>query len=426
MRVLVVGSGGREHALCWAIARSPLCSDLWCAPGNAGIASIARLAEVAADDVDGIVRLAQRQRMDFVVIGPEAPLVKGLADRLTQHGIRTFGPSAAAAEIEGSKVFMKDICARYGIPTAAYGRFDEPDQAKEFIHRHGAPIVIKADGLAGGKGVFVCRNENEAFAAIDHIMIEAAFGDAGQQVVIENFLEGEEASFFALVNGTRAVPFATAQDHKPAFDGDQGPNTGGMGAYSPAPIMTPARIRQVMRTIIEPTIVALAAEHRPFVGMLYAGLMITKDGPFLLEYNARFGDPECQPVLMRLRSDLLAALIACVDGRFGELQHLDWEPDPALLVVLATHGYPGHYGKGSTIRGLDAASAEGAVVFHAGTRADGDAIVANGGRVLGIAARAATFRDAQRLAYRAVDRIDWPEGFCRRDIGWRAIGAATG
>ncbi|MFO1152469.1 MAG: phosphoribosylamine--glycine ligase [Rhodospirillales bacterium] len=424
MRVLVVGSGGREHALCWAIGRSALCDELWCAPGNAGIASVARIAEVAADDVDGLVRLAQRQRIDFVVIGPEVALVNGLADRLAEHGIKAFGPSAAAAELEGSKVFMKDICARYGIPTAAYARFDEPDEAKEFIHRHGAPVVVKADGLAAGKGVFVCRNENEAHAAIDHIMIEAAFGDAGLQVVIEDFLEGEEASFFALVNGTRAVFFATAQDHKPAFDGDQGPNTGGMGAYSPAPIMTSERIDQVMRTIIEPTIVALAAEHRPYVGMLYAGLMITDKGPVLLEYNVRFGDPECQPVLMRLRSDLLATLLACVDGRFGELQRLGWEPDPALLVVLATHGYPGHYGKGSTIRGLDAATAEGAVVFHAGTRSDGDAILADGGRVLGIAARGATFQDAQALAYRAVDRINWPEGFCRRDIGWRAIAAA--
>ncbi len=425
MRVLVVGSGGREHALCWAIARSALCGELWCAPGNAGIAEVARLAEVAADDVDGLVRLAQRQKIEFAVIGPEAPLVQGLADRLAEHGIKAFGPSAAAAEIEGSKVFMKDVCARYGIPTAAYARFDEPDAAKEFIHRHGAPIVIKADGLAGGKGVFVCRNENEAHAAIDHLMIETAFGDAGLQVVIEDYLEGEETSFFALVNGTRAVFFATAQDHKPAFDGDQGPNTGGMGAYSPAPIMTPERIDEVMRTIIQPTVVALAAERRPYVGMLYAGLMVTKDGPFLLEYNARFGDPECQPVLMRLKSDLLAALLACVDGRFSELERLQWDPDPALVVVLATHGYPGHYGKGSTIRGLEAAAAEGAIVFHAGTRANGNAIVADGGRVLGVGARAASFRDAQQLAYRAVDRIQWPEGFCRRDIGWRAIEATA-
>jgi phosphoribosylamine--glycine ligase len=422
MRVLVVGSGGREHALCWAIARSPLLGELWCAPGNAGIRQIARTADVAAEDVEGLVRLALKQKIDFAVIGPEAALVKGLADRLRSHGIRAFGPGAAAAEIEGSKVFMKDLCARYGIPTAAFGRFDEPDQAKEFIHRHGAPIVVKADGLAAGKGVFVCRNANEAHAAIDHIMIEGAFGEAGQQVIIEDYLEGEEASFFVLVNGTRAVPFATAQDHKAAFDGDQGPNTGGMGAYSPAPVLTPQMIDRVMQTIIQPTVMALATEHRPYVGMLYAGLMVTRDGPVLLEYNARFGDPECQPVLMRLRSDLLGVLLDCVDGNMARLAHLDWHPDPALLVVMATHGYPGHYPRGSVIRGIERAAAlDQVAVFHAGTRAHGHNILADGGRVLGVGARGESFAEAQRRAYEAVDCIDWPEGFCRRDIGWRAI-----
>ena len=421
MKVLVVGSGGREHALCWAIAKSPLCTELICAPGNAGIAQVAHCVDVGAEDVDGLVRLAKTQRIDFVVVGPEAPLVKGLVDRLTAAGIKTFGPTAAAAAIEGSKVFMKDLCARYGIPTAGYARFDEPDEAKEYIHRHGAPVVVKADGLAAGKGVIICRNENEAFAAIDHMMIEAAFGSAGAQVVIEDFLEGEEVSFFALVNGPRAIPFATAQDHKAVFDGDQGPNTGGMGAYTPALVMTPAMADEVMEKIIQPTAMAMAAERRPYVGVLFAGLMITQSGPLLLEYNARFGDPECQPILMRLKSDLLEALIACVDGRLEQIA-LDWEDDPALLVVLATHGYPGHYAKGSQIHHLDEAAAmDGVEVFHAGTRSTHGRIIANGGRVLGIGARGPSFAEAQRLAYAAVDRIDWPEGFCRRDIGWRAV-----
>ncbi len=422
MKILVVGSGGREHALCCAIARSPLCTELLCVPGNAGIAQVARCVEVSADDVDAIVRFAHRQHVDFVVVGPEVPLVKGLVDRLAAARIRAFGPSAAAAAIEGSKVFMKDLCARYGIPTAGYARFDEPDEAKEFIHRHGAPIVVKADGLAAGKGVILCRNENEAFAAIDHMMIETAFGEAGQQVVIEDFLEGEEASFFALVNGPRAIAFATAQDHKAAFEGDQGPNTGGMGAYSPAPVVTPEIADAVMETIIRPTAMALAAEHRPYVGVLFAGLMITANGPVLLEYNVRFGDPECQPILMRLKSDLLTALIACVEGRLDQIR-LQWEDDPALLVVLATQGYPGHYAKGSVIRGLDAAAAvDGVALFHAGTKSAAGQVVASGGRVLGVGARGASFAEAQQRAYQAVDRIDWPEGFCRRDIGWRAVG----
>lgn len=425
MKVLVVGSGGREHALCWSIAKSPLCSELYCSPGNAGIAQVAQCVDVAAEDIDGLVRLAHRLRIDFCVIGPEAPLVRGLADRLAAAGVKVFGPSARAAEIEGSKVFMKELCARYGIPTAAYRRFDEPDQAKEYIHRRGAPLVVKADGLAAGKGVIVCRNANEAFAAIDHIMIEGAFGRAGQQVVIEDFLDGEEASFFALVNGVHAVPFGTAQDHKAAFDGDHGPNTGGMGAYSPAPVLTPAICDRVMAEIIRPTVTALAAEHRPYVGLLYAGLMITRHGPVLLEFNARFGDPECQPVLMRLRSDLLQALIACTEGRINQVQPV-FDPDPALLVVLATQGYPGHYAKGSAIHGLERAAAlEDVLIFHAGTRQQHRQIVADGGRVLGVAARGPSFAAAQARAYQAVDLIDWPEGFCRRDIGWRAIARET-
>jgi phosphoribosylamine--glycine ligase len=421
MHVLVVGSGGREHALCWAIARSPFCTRLTCAPGNAGIAQIAECADLESDDLAGIVAFCRAAAVDFVVVGPEKPLVDGLVDHLSRAGIKAFGPSARAAEIEGSKGFMKDLCARYGIPTAAYARFDEPDEAKEFILRHGAPVVVKADGLASGKGVIVCHNENEGFAAIDHIMIESPFGDAGTQVVIEDFLEGEEASFFALVHGSQVLALASAQDHKPAFDGDRGPNTGGMGAYSPAPVVTDAVTETVLRTIIRPTVNALATEGRPYSGVLYAGLMITPKGPCLLEYNARFGDPECQPLLMRLKSDLLEALIACAEGRLDEIT-LEWHDDAALLVVMATHGYPGPYARGSEIRGLDRAGAlDGVVVFHAGTREAEGRILADGGRVLGVAARAPSIADAQRKAYRAVDLIDWPEGFCRRDIGWRAI-----
>ncbi len=422
MKVLVVGSGGREHALCWALAKSPLCGALYCAPGNPGIAGLANCVDIAAEDVKGLVDFAVRRSMDFVVVGPEAPLAAGLVDQLETAGILAFGPSARAAQIEGSKGFMKDLCARHGIPTANYGRFDEPDAAKEFIHRQRSTIVVKADGLAAGKGVIVCHNHNEAFAAVDHIMIESAFGDAGSEVIIEEFLEGEEASFFALVNGTRAVPLVSAQDHKPAFDGDEGPNTGGMGAYSPAPIVTPEMADFIMERMITPTIEAMAAEGRPYRGLLYAGIMVTAEGPKLLEYNARFGDPECQPLLFRLESDLLEALVACAEGRMDDIK-LVWSDDAALLVVMATKGYPGYYPKGSAINGLETAGAlEGVAIFHAGTEMNDGSVVANGGRVLGVTARAPTVEQAQQRAYGAVDLIDWPEGFCRRDIGWRAIG----
>jgi len=422
MRVLVVGSGGREHALCWAIAKSPLCDKLYCAPGNAGIARVAECVDVAADDIDRVVAFAADRSIDFVVVGPEVPLVAGLVDRLEAAAIKAFGPNARAAEIEGSKGFMKDLCAHYGIPTAAYGRFDEPDEAKEFIIRQGAPIVVKADGLAAGKGVILCRNENEAFAAIDHIMTEGAFGRAGAEVIIEEFLKGEEASFFALVNGTRVVPLASAQDHKAAHDGDEGPNTGGMGAYSPAPVVTDAMAKTILDRIMIPTVEAMAAERRPYKGLLYAGLMIDKGQPKVLEFNARFGDPECQPLIMRLKSDLLEALLACTEGRMDDVK-LEWHPDPALVVVMATKGYPGHYAKGSRIGGLEKVDAvDGVEVFHAGTSAENGEILASGGRVLGVTARAPTVADAQKLAYRAVNLIDWPAGFWRSDIGWRAIG----
>ncbi|MBK8209819.1 MAG: phosphoribosylamine--glycine ligase [Rhodospirillales bacterium] len=422
MNVLVVGSGGREHALCWAARRSPLCGRLLCAPGNAGIGEVAACVAIDAADVSALVDLARRESVDFVIVGPEVPLVAGLIDRLNDAGILAFGPTARAAEIEGSKSFMKELCERCGVPTAAYARFDEPEQAKAFIRRHGAPVVVKADGLASGKGVILCHNENEAYAAIDHIMIEGAFGDAGAQVVIEDFLIGEEASFFALVHGDRAVPLASAQDHKAAFDGDQGPNTGGMGAYSPAPIITGAVAEEIMAKVIMPIVRGLAEDGRPYSGVLYAGLMFTHDGPKVLEFNARFGDPECQPLILRLKSDLLTALVACAEGRMDDID-LQWHPDPALVVVMATHGYPGHYARGSAIGGLvEASSVPGVTIFHAGTKLDEGKLVADGGRVLGVAARAPSVPRAQELAYSAVDRIAWPEGFCRRDIGWRAIG----
>ncbi len=418
----MVGSGGREHALCWAIAKSPRCADLSCAPGNAGIAGLARCVDIGAGDVDGVVGFAAENGIDFVVVGPEVPLVAGLVDRLDDAGILAFGPSARAAELEGSKGFMKDLCARYGVPTGSYGRFTDVDAAKAYIRDKGAPIVVKADGLAAGKGVILCRTGGEAEAAVDKIMTGRAFGSAGDEVVVEELLEGEEASFFALVDGRRAVPLVAAQDHKAAFDGDRGPNTGGMGAYTPAPVVTGDMAKTIMERIITPTIEGMAAEGRPYKGVLYAGVMIGEDGPRVLEFNVRFGDPECQPMVMRLKSDFLDALVACAEGRLDPAM-LEWHDDAALVVVMAAKGYPGAYEKGTEIRGLEKAdAAEGVVVFHAGTRADGGRIRANGGRVLGVTARAATVADAQKRAYEAVDRIDWPDGFCRRDIGWRALG----
>ncbi len=422
MKVLVVGSGGREHALCWAIAKSPRCTDLSCAPGNAGIAGLARCVDVGAEDVDGVVGFAAENGIDFVVVGPEVPLVAGLVDRLDGAGILAFGPNARAAELEGSKGFMKNLCARYGVPTGSYGRFTDVDAAKAYIRDNGAPIVVKADGLAAGKGVILCQTDDEAYGAIDKIMTERAFGSAGDEVVVEELLEGEEASFFALVDGRRAVPLVAAQDHKTAFDGDRGPNTGGMGAYTPAPVVTNDMAKTIMERIITPTIEGMAAEGRPYKGVLYAGVMIGEDGPRVLEFNVRFGDPECQPMVMRLKSDFLEALVACAEGRLDPAM-LEWHDDAALVVVMAARGYPGGYEKGTEIRGLEKAdAAEGVVVFHAGTRADGGRILANGGRVLGVTARAATVAEAQKRAYEAVDCIDWPDGFCRRDIGWRAVG----
>jgi phosphoribosylamine---glycine ligase len=422
MKVLVVGSGGREHSLCWAIAKSPKCKKLYAAPGNPGMAQIAECVSISADDHEALVNFAVEKKINFVVIGPEAPLVEGVVDKLEAAGIKVFGPNSRAAILEGSKGFMKDLCARFDIPTAEYRRFDEPDAAKEYIYLHDAPLVVKADGLAAGKGVIICRNKHEANAAIDHVMTELAFGEqAGAEVVIEEFLEGEEASFFALVDGEHAVPMVAAQDHKQAFDGDEGPNTGGMGAYSPAPVVDQAMSDRIMEKIIHPTVKGMVAEGRPFKGVLFAGLMITDDGPRLIEHNVRFGDPECQVLMMRLKSDMLEALLACAEGRLNEIK-LKWHDDAALAVVMASNGYPEAYEKGSVIKGIDKAEEiENTVVFHAGTDHENDDLIATGGRVLGVCALAPTVAKAKTLAYRAVKKVDWPGGFYRTDIGWRAI-----
>ena len=352
MRVLVVGGGGREHALCWTIAASPLVDALYCAPGNAGIAADAVCVPIAAEDLDGILRFAREESIDFVVVGPEAPLVAGLVDRLDEAGIKAFGPTAAAARLEGSKAFTKDLCSRYGIPTAAYGRFTELGAAEAFLDSRPLPVVVKADGLAAGKGVTIAETRDEARAAAREMLAEGRFGAAGREIVIEEFLAGEEASFFALVDGETALPLAAAQDHKRVGDGDTGPNTGGMGAYSPAPVVTEAVAERVMARIVRPTVAAMKAEGAPFRGVLYAGLMIEDGEPRLLEYNVRFGDPECQALMVRLASDLLPALVASADGVL-DMFDLRWHEDAALTVVMATKGYPGDYARGSVIGGLD-------------------------------------------------------------------------
>jgi phosphoribosylamine---glycine ligase len=425
MNILLLGSGGREHALAWKIAASPLTDRLICAPGNAGIAREAECVALDLADHAAVIAFCRMNRIDLVVVGPEAPLCAGIVDDLEAAGIKAFGPSKTAAQLEGSKGFTKDLCRANHIPTAAYERFRAAEPAKAYIAAHGAPIVVKADGLAAGKGVVVAQSVDEAQAAVDMI-----FGggipvsnpaEAGGEVVIEEFLDGEEASFFALCDGTTAIPLATAQDHKRAFDGDQGPNTGGMGAYSPAPNIDAALSARVMAEIIEPTLRAMQAMGAPYRGVLFAGLMITRDGPKLIEYNARFGDPETQVLMLRLMSDLVPALLASRDGQLKSFD-LRWYPDPALTVVMAAKGYPGNYARGSVIEGLeDAAKVEGVQIFHAGTKADGTKILANGGRVLNVSAIGKTVKQAQARAYEAISRIRWPEGFYRHDIGWRAI-----
>jgi phosphoribosylamine--glycine ligase len=420
MNVLLIGAGGREHALAWALSASPLLTKLYCAPGNPGIAEVAECTPVDPADHDAIIRFCQTERIVLVVIGPEAPLVAGLSDTLSAAGIPCFGPSRAAAQLEGSKGFTKDLCRAADIPTAAYGRFTDAKAAKTYLASQGLPIVIKADGLAAGKGVVIATTREEAEAAID-ACLSGAFGTAGSALVIEEFLEGEEASFFALCDGVTALPLASAQDHKRAGNGDTGPNTGGMGAYSPAPVMTAEVTRRVMDEIVTPTVTAMAQRGTPFKGVLFAGLMITATGPKLIEYNVRFGDPETQVLMMRLKSDLLAALLATVDGVLSDFD-LRWSDDAALTVVMAAEGYPGKPLKGTEIKGLDLAKAVPNVeIFHAGTRRDGTRLLANGGRVLNVTGRGRTIAEAREAAYAAIAKIDWPQGFYRTDIGWRAL-----
>ena len=420
MNVLLLGSGGREHALAWAIAASPLLDKLYCAPGNAGIAEVATCVPLDITDHAALAAFCKENRIDLVVVGPEAPLVAGVADDLTAAGIKVFGPSREAARLEGSKGFTKDLCRDLGIPTAAYGRFSDAAAAKAFARKQKLPVVVKADGLAAGKGVVIAETYAEAEEAID-ACFGGTFGAAGAEIVIEEFLDGEEASFFALIDGKTALPLGAAQDHKRAFDGDKGPNTGGMGAYSPAPVMTPEMTERVMAEIIRPVVAGMAARGTPYKGVLFAGLMITPEGPKLIEFNVRFGDPECQVLMMRLKSDLLAAVVAACDGVLDNFS-LRWHDDAVLTVVMAAQGYPGTPVKGTEIRGLEhAAQVEGVEIFHAGTRRDGSRLIANGGRVLNITARGRTVTEARDRAYEAIARIDWPEGFCRKDIGWRAI-----
>jgi phosphoribosylamine---glycine ligase len=421
MNILILGSGGREHALAWKLAASPFTDRLYCAPGNAGIASEAECVALELSDHQAIIAFCKSKAIDFVVVGPEIPLVAGIVDDLEAAGIKAFGPTRAAARLEGSKGFTKDLCRANNIPTAGYERFTAAAPAKEYARRAGVPVVIKADGLAAGKGVVVATTLADVDAAID-MMFNGALGEAGTAVVVEEFLTGEEASFFVLSDGENVVPLPTAQDHKRAFDGDQGPNTGGMGAYSPAPVMTPELERRALGEIVLPTIAAMKAMGAPYRGVLYAGLMITDAGPKLIEYNVRFGDPECQVHMLRLMSDLLPALIATRDGVLKNFA-LRWYPRAALAVVMAAKGYPGNYPKGSEISGLaEAEKVEDVEIFHAGTRREDGRILANGGRVLNVCALGKTVAQAQAQAYAAVDKIAWPEGFCRRDIGFRAVG----
>jgi phosphoribosylamine--glycine ligase len=420
MNVLLIGSGGREHALAWALSASPLLTKLFCAPGNAGIEACAECVPLDAGDHGAVIDFCLMHGIGLVVIGPEAPLVAGLADDLRAAGIKTFGPGRDGARLEGSKGFTKALCAGKGIPTAAFGHFSDREAALAYLRGKSVPIVIKADGLAAGKGVIIAETPEQAEMAVKNCF-DGEFGAAGASVVIEELLKGEEASFFALCDGEHVLPLATAQDHKRAFDGDQGPNTGGMGAYSPAPIMTPEMERRTMQEIILPTVAALKERGVIFQGVLYAGLMIDAEGPKLIEYNVRFGDPECQVLMMRLKSDFLAALLATADGVLNRFS-LRWSADTALTVVMAANGYPGNYEKGSAIDGLDAAADDDSVmIFHAGTRREGARILSNGGRVLNVTALGNSVMEARRRAYETIAHVHWPGGFYRRDIGWRAM-----
>ncbi len=420
MNILILGSGGREHSLAWAVKQNPKVDRLIVAPGNAGIAQLTECADIDILDATTVVTFCEENAVDFVIIGPEAPLAAGIADATRAAGLLTFGPSALAARLEASKAFTKDICDACGAPTAAWARFTDPAAAKSYIRSQGAPIVVKADGLAAGKGVIVAMTETEALTAIDDIL-GGAFGTAGAEVVIEEFMYGEEASFLVLTDGTSALPIGTAQDHKRAFDGDTGPNTGGMGAYSPAPVLTDAIQAQVMADIIRPTIAEMARRGTPYQGVLFAGLMIREGRARLIEYNARFGDPECQVLMMRLGAQILDLLLACAENRLADAK-VHWAVDHALTVVMAANGYPGPYARGTPIHGLDALPEDSRhMVFHAGTAEQDGQITATGGRVLNMTTRAATLAEAKSAAYAMVDTIDWPGGFCRRDIGWRAL-----
>jgi phosphoribosylamine--glycine ligase len=422
MDVLVVGGGGREHALAWKLRQSPRIREVFCAPGNGGIGGVATCVPIPADDLPALLAFARERSIGLTVVGPEAPLSAGIVDLFESHGLRVFGASRAAAELEGSKSFAKELMRRHGIPTAEARSFTDPAAARAYVRAAGAPLVVKADGLAAGKGVVICRSVGEADDAIASIMERRAFGAAGARVLIEEFLVGEEASFLAFTDGTNVVAMPSSQDHKAVFDGDQGPNTGGMGAYSPAPVVTPALHEEVMRTVMAPTVRAMAEAGRPYRGVLYAGLMITASGIRVLEYNARFGDPEAQPILLRMKSDLLPVLEACIDGRLVT-EPIAWHDDPAVCVVLASGGYPGSYPTGRPISGLEqAARVDGVVVFHAGTAARDGRIVTTGGRVLGVTARGATLREAVDRAYEAAGKISFDGMHYRRDIAHRALG----
>lgn len=426
MKILLVGSGGREHALAWKLAQSPKCKKLYCAPGNAGIEEVAECVEIAADDIEALTNFAENKKIDFVVVGPEQPLVDGLGSALREKNITVFGPSTEAAQMEGSKGFMKDFCARYNIPTAEYARFKSIDKAKEYIREKGAPIVIKTDGLAAGKGVIIAQSVEEAEEVVTDMLSGKSFGSAGAELVIEEFMNGEELSYFALADGDTYLPLTSAQDHKRVGDGDTGPNTGGMGAYSPAHFMTADLEQKIIDRIIKPTVEGMKQDSTPFKGVLFAGLMVVNGEPKLIEYNIRFGDPECQPIMMRLESDLVDLLLATDEGTLSQYQNkVSWSDDHTLCVVMAAKGYPGPYEKGTEIKNTSALNDMNSVrLFHAGTMKDNSgALVGSGGRVLGVVGIGSTVETAQRNAYQGIDAIDWSEGFCRRDIGFRAIKA---
>jgi phosphoribosylamine--glycine ligase len=421
MRILVIGGGGREHALVWKIAQSPLIKKIYCAPGNPGMALQAECVSLAIDDIEGLINFAQKKKIDLTVVGPELPLILGIVDRFRAEGLAIFGPDRMAARIEGSKGFSKDLMAKYDIPTAAYQTFTDRDAAVEYIHLKGAPIVVKADGLAAGKGVILAQNEEEAIRAVDTIMVQSFFGEAGKKVVIEEFLQGEEASFFVFTDGKNVLSLASSQDHKQVFDGDRGPNTGGMGAYSPAPVVTPALHEKIVKSIVRPTIEGMAREGCPYTGILYVGLMIKGEEIKVLEFNARFGDPEAQPLLVRMKSDIVPVLLDCARGELKDLE-LEWYDKAAVCVVMAAGGYPGAYEKGNEIRGLEeAGKIDNLVVFHAGTMQKDGKIVTAGGRVLGVTGLGTTVAEAIEKTYAGVRTISWDKVHFRTDIGKKAL-----